>query len=112
MQGTIDWSDPATAANKKKIKKYAFDRLQDRWKQHKSTLKKLYWVPNQGTPERFKCSDNSVDKDQWIRFVEHLDDSDTQVIENKCELNLPQYIYGSFIYEQLSLLTDKSGHKC
>ncbi|XP_004297999.1 PREDICTED: uncharacterized protein LOC101291426 [Fragaria vesca subsp. vesca] len=51
IEGTIDWSEADTAAKKSKIKKYALERLSDRWKHHKADLKKLYWVPNKGTDE-------------------------------------------------------------
>ncbi|XP_040369687.1 uncharacterized protein LOC112190073 isoform X2 [Rosa chinensis] len=78
IEGTIDWTDEAAAAKKSEIKKYAFEKLADRWKHHKSELKKLYWLPNQGTEERFCRPDNAIDRDQWIRFVTHLDDEDTK----------------------------------
>ncbi|KAL6224246.1 hypothetical protein ACLB2K_003101 [Fragaria x ananassa] len=51
IEGTIDWSEADTTNKKSKIKRYALERLSDRWKHHKSDLKKLYWQVENGVEE-------------------------------------------------------------
>lgn len=69
MQDTLDWSNPCQVRMEAKIQLVVKDKLNDRWRQYKAELKKVWYTPNAGLPARFQCGDGYVNHDQWRLLV-------------------------------------------
>ncbi|ONK82021.1 uncharacterized protein A4U43_C01F35320 [Asparagus officinalis] len=69
---TIDWR-PEDVPNIPKIRLVMLQRLSDRCRNYKASLKAKYYTPYVGLPERFLCGDDRVDRDQWRAMVNYWD---------------------------------------
>ncbi|XP_040368609.1 uncharacterized protein LOC112181396 [Rosa chinensis] len=78
IRRTIDWSDPETQRKSGRIRFVAERKLNDHWKTFKAKLRKVWYTPNVGTEERFKCKDGRVNKEQWVALVNHWEDEKEQ----------------------------------
>lgn len=70
-QATLDWSDPETRIVEDEIRFTVEKKLGERWKHFKATLRRNWYSPAVGTPERLVCGDKRVPKDDWIALVAH-----------------------------------------
>ncbi|ONK67319.1 uncharacterized protein A4U43_C06F18910 [Asparagus officinalis] len=69
---TIDWR-PEDVLNIPKIRLVMLQRLSDRCRNYKASLKSKYYTPYIGLPERFLCGDDYVDHDQLRAMVNYWD---------------------------------------
>ncbi|XP_020268232.1 uncharacterized protein LOC109843691 [Asparagus officinalis] len=82
---TIDWR-PEDVPNIPKIRLVMLQRLSDRCRNYKASLKAKYYTPYVGLPERFLCGDDRVDRDQWRAMVNYWDTDPKNKV--RCEKNI------------------------
>ncbi|XP_040372657.1 uncharacterized protein LOC112194384 [Rosa chinensis] len=91
VKETIDWSNPWVASLEGKIKKRVKSKLNERWKQWKSELRKKWYKPFMNTPRRFqKPNDDRVNERQWKIFVANMDKKKHQRIASINKRNRSQ----------------------
>ncbi|PQQ01984.1 uncharacterized protein Pyn_36416 [Prunus yedoensis var. nudiflora] len=73
VKEALDWSDPQTVEREDEIKKTTLDKLNERWKKFKASLKDKYYNPNTEDEDRFHCPDDRVNNNQWRHLVEWWD---------------------------------------
>lgn len=61
------------------IKHNIMERVAKYWKSHKNRLKKAHYASKIGKPERWVCTDDDVDANQWREMVKHWDGEKTTV---------------------------------
>ncbi|ONK66480.1 uncharacterized protein A4U43_C06F8610 [Asparagus officinalis] len=82
---TIDWR-PEDVPNIPKIRLVMLQRLSDRCRNYKASLKAKYYTPYVGLPERFLCGDDRVDRDQWRAMVNYWDTDPKNKV--RCKKNI------------------------
>ncbi|ONK75692.1 uncharacterized protein A4U43_C03F19540 [Asparagus officinalis] len=82
---TIDWR-PEDVPNIPKIRLVMLQRLSDRCRNYKGSLKAKYYTPYVGLPERFLFGDDRVDRDQWQAMVNYWDTDPKNKV--RCEKNI------------------------
>ena len=77
-----------------RMEKYILKTIGDRWRQHKSNLKAIYFDEKKSTKANYNNKPNSVTPDQWRSLVNHWTTQKTKVLKI---VPFPTFLVGLYI---------------